>query len=294
MSKVICPNCKVEMKKNTEPDITIDKCPRCAGIFLDKNELNVLATGMAGNIEFCSIDEDYHKDNYPARACPKCSGQTMDKINLLHFTDIIFDYCSGCGGFFLDKGEMKDVNEKLQEIHGSKFSQEYRDYKDEHLVRIDILKGVVAAPIEPGLPVAVPAVANSLKITVYFLKPLGIELKVFDEGWLSRLAKIFKIHKGQDIALDNHDFDAKFIIQADNEEKAKKIFTGAAQQAILDFVAKKPQLFSTPGRIKVFDSRIVYLEGPYSDDINVDHNKAFTVVIKDLLNIAKMIEAPAK
>lgn len=284
MSHAVCPNCKVDMKEEVEPDVKIDKCPKCGGIFLNKNELNVLTIGMAGDIEYCSIDDGYHKDNYPLRICPKCGDQTMKKINLLHFTDIIFDYCSKCGGFFLDKGELRDVNAKLQEIHGSKFSQEHRDYKNGHLVRIDILNGVSIIPIVASA--VVPVAARHLQITVYFVNPLNIDLKVFDERWLSKIARLFKVHKGHDINIGNADFDNKFIIQGNDEEKIRSIFTSDVQQVILNFVSKKAKLYSEVGRIKIFDNRIVYSEGPYFEDINVDQDRAFKVIINELIDIA--------
>lgn len=290
MSDILCPNCKIKMERVVEPDIAIDRCPKCRGNFLDKKELNILATGMAGDIEYCSIDEDYHRDNYPIRGCPKCSDQKMQKVNLLQFTDIIFDYCPQCGGFFLDAKETKDMNVKLQEIHGSKFSQEYRGYKDKHLVRIDIFRGVSLAPLSSGaIPVALEAVpANSLQITVYFTT-LNVDLQVFDEPFLFKLAKVFKISK-QDITIGNREFDRKFFIQGNDKEKVKNIFSRDLQQRILDFVAKKPRLFSLTGRIKIFDNRIVYLEGPYSDDINIDQNRAFETIINDLIDITNKIE----
>jgi Zn-finger nucleic acid-binding protein len=55
------------METVKEPDITVDRCAACGGIFLDKNELNVLATGMSGDIEYCSIDKDTHADTHKPR-----------------------------------------------------------------------------------------------------------------------------------------------------------------------------------------------------------------------------------
>ena len=293
MSEVtcMCPNCKIKMEKVVQPDITTDRCPKCKSIFLDKSELNVLATGMAGNIEYCAADDkSYNADSHPVRDCPKCHNSKMEKINLLQFTDIIFDYCPKCNGFFLDKGEVKDMNAKLQKFQGTKFSQEYRSEKDHHLVRIDIFEGVSLAPLMKGaMPIGVePIQANSLQITVYFT-PLNLGLHVYDEPFLFKLAKVFHISK-QDINTGDPEFDSKFFIQGNEEDRVKKIFNKDTQQRILDFVAKKPKLFFHTGRIKIFDNRIVYLEGLYSDDINIDQDKAFKIIVNDLINIAKSIE----
>ena len=52
MDLLTCPRCKSVMHKIEEPDITVDRCSECGGTFLDKGELDVLATGMSGEIEF--------------------------------------------------------------------------------------------------------------------------------------------------------------------------------------------------------------------------------------------------
>ena len=43
------------MQQVREPDFTIDVCPSYGGRFLAKAELNALATGLSGDIEFCSV-----------------------------------------------------------------------------------------------------------------------------------------------------------------------------------------------------------------------------------------------
>ncbi|MDX1708923.1 MAG: zf-TFIIB domain-containing protein [Desulfobacterales bacterium] len=55
-----------------------------------------------------------HKDNFPKCSCPKCQSQKMKKINLLRLSDIIFDFCPKCEGFFLDKGELDAMNAELE------------------------------------------------------------------------------------------------------------------------------------------------------------------------------------
>ena len=66
-----CPACSAEMRSVKSPDLVIEECPDCQGVFLDKDELNTLATGMSGNIEYCSVDEDFHKDKFSTRVCSK-------------------------------------------------------------------------------------------------------------------------------------------------------------------------------------------------------------------------------
>ena len=67
MAGMNCPSCNARMEKVTEPDITTDVCQNCSAIFLDKGEVNALATALAGDIEYCSIDQDRHKENHRRR-----------------------------------------------------------------------------------------------------------------------------------------------------------------------------------------------------------------------------------
>ena len=57
MKSINCPGCQSPMEKVKHPDMTVDKCTKCGGTFFDKGELNAMATGMAGDIEMCSVDE---------------------------------------------------------------------------------------------------------------------------------------------------------------------------------------------------------------------------------------------
>ncbi len=110
MATLACPSCYTAMQEIAEPDISIDQCPKCEGIFLDKGELNILAAVMSRDVEYFPIDEELHKNTFPTRICPKCSNQAMRKINLLTLSDLIFDFCPTCEGFFLDVGELEAMH----------------------------------------------------------------------------------------------------------------------------------------------------------------------------------------
>jgi len=38
MDLLKCPNCKSNMNKIKEPDLTIERCESCGGVFLEKGE----------------------------------------------------------------------------------------------------------------------------------------------------------------------------------------------------------------------------------------------------------------
>ncbi|GAG56919.1 unnamed protein product [marine sediment metagenome] len=110
--KYECHRCWVEMKKEEiktfGPNIIIDVCPKCNGIWLDKGELGKLL-------------EDRKLTNYLTKhigtksrspmVCPRC-GMTMD---IEKAGDIEVDVCLTCGGVWLDEGELEKLKETSEE-----------------------------------------------------------------------------------------------------------------------------------------------------------------------------------
>lgn len=98
-----CPKCHCKLKigvdkhSNTE----IDYCRQCKGIWLDKNEL----------VDVCKFA--VWQVSLPSNAveskclCPRC------EINMYEFeypeTMVQVEMCPGCNGFWLDSGEIKEI-----------------------------------------------------------------------------------------------------------------------------------------------------------------------------------------
>jgi len=297
MEPIKCPSCQEIMKKIKKPDITIDRCPKCGGTFLDKGELNTLATGMAGDIEMCSLDvlDDIDKKTkHPIRNCPKssCNNNPMKKIDLLVFSDTIFDYCEKCGGFFLDKGEIQDMNLELEKLNKNKVSEEFRDTINDHLVRLDKIAGVVlmSSPVMPGVTTRAQGV-DYLRLSVYFIKPLNLGLRIFSEKWTDKFVKMIGLFNKQDIQIGDEKIDSSFVIQGNDKEKIKSLFSSAdLKKALLDFQNKKVKMYVKPGSLEIGDKRLVYTEGPYSGETRYDVKSDRLGIVRDMLNIAKLIE----
>jgi len=279
------------MKKVKEPDITVDRCSECGGTFLDKGELDILATGMAGKIEFCSIDEKEQDDKHPIRTCPKpaCQNNRMRKIDLLVYSDTIFDYCEKCGGFFLDKGEIEQMNVELENINQDKTAEEFRDYIDNNLVRFTKISGAMSIAFGP-LAAGAQAV-DYLRISVFFQKPLELGLRIYSEKWTDKFIKAIGLFKKQDLTIGNDDIDKKFIIQADEKEKAIALLARPEiQQQLLSFQNKRFKMFVKPGTLEIVDKRVVYTEGPYTGELKYDVRKDPIGIVKTMLDLAKSFE----
>jgi len=93
-------------------------CNRCGGIFFTAGELDRLSAPHRGNIEYTTVDLDSfaHTDRFGPASCP-LDGVEMKKVSFNIYTDIILDYCPGCGGFWLDGGELERINGEVRELN---------------------------------------------------------------------------------------------------------------------------------------------------------------------------------
>ena len=288
MKSINCPGCQSPMEKVKHPDMTVDKCTKCGGTFFDKGELNVIATGMAGDIEMCSVDEQQQDDKFPHRKCPRCPDKEMQKMALLCYSDVILDYCEGCGGFFFDKGEIKEMNVELEKLAGSKKAEEYRKYHDKYLVRLDKLSDVMASGYGMGIATIATNVTY-LRISVYYEKPLNVGLRIYSEKWTDKLIKTIGLSKKQDIETGDSDFDSAFIIQGDDVSQVKSILSPDVRKKMLDLAQNPPKIFSSHGTLKVLDKRILYTEGPYKGNASYDMSKDPAGIVGRLIQLAQLL-----
>jgi len=292
MEQLTCPNCQLKMEKKKEPDITVDRCPNCNGTWLDKGELNVLATGMSGNIEFNSIDEEQHKDIFKIRQCPKCPNQKLRKVDLLILSETIFDYCEKCGGFFLDKGEVQTMNLELSDINKDMKPEEFRGTIDGHLVRLDKLNDVALAAMYGGIGMATYAQGVAfLRISVYFKTPLDLGLRIYSEKWTDKFSKLVGLFSRQDIQVGHEEIDSKFIIQGKEPAKVKALFSSPdVQKALLDFVSPGIKIYNKSGSLEILDKRIVYTEGPCAENAQYDVQSDPVGIVKKMMTLASLFE----
>ncbi len=107
-----CHRCWVDLDKKEidifGPNIIIDICPKCNGIWLDKGELGKLLKDRKLT--------DYLTKHIGTKSrspmiCPKCS-MTMD---IERADDVEVDVCLTCGGVWLDQGELEALKSKSEE-----------------------------------------------------------------------------------------------------------------------------------------------------------------------------------
>jgi len=136
--KYECHKCWVEMKKEEVetfgPNIIIDVCPKCNGIWLDKGELGKLLKDR--NLSNYLTKHIGTKSRSPM-VCPRCSN-TMD---IEKADDVEVDVCLTCGGVWLDSGELEELKAKSKEgFEGDELAKmEERDEERRYKARNSLL-----------------------------------------------------------------------------------------------------------------------------------------------------------
>ena len=106
-----CPRCHVGLTIEQHKGIEVDRCPKCAGLWLDYGELDQLEDTvfdkdeLKGSLMFRSFDGDLF--------CPKCDGR-MQRFNYRAYK-IELDFCEQGHGVWLDAGEEQRVIELMKQ-----------------------------------------------------------------------------------------------------------------------------------------------------------------------------------
>ena len=108
-----CPACARTLVPMTVADLTVDVCRGgCGGLWFDAAELQKVdeqqeAAGEA--LLDIPLDPGVRVDGRASRPCPKCAGVRMMRHFFSPKRKVEVDECGGCGGFWLDAGELKTI-----------------------------------------------------------------------------------------------------------------------------------------------------------------------------------------
>ena len=125
-----CPACEKSMVEEDFGGVRIDVCKSgCKGIWFDWGELKELDESHEGAGKALEEALKSPRVNDAERGplkCPKC-GIAMHAHKYSKAKEVNVDECYGCGGFFLDSGELREIRENYM-------SQEERDAYVQKLV----------------------------------------------------------------------------------------------------------------------------------------------------------------
>ena len=107
-----CPRDAVEMNTSTYEGLEIDTCPVCAGVWLDRGELEVIEEVHPENPKVEAADplerslDMAKQEAMPPITCPFCPEEMVREERGLA-SGILIDVCPKGHGIWLDKGELQ-------------------------------------------------------------------------------------------------------------------------------------------------------------------------------------------
>jgi Zn-finger nucleic acid-binding protein len=116
-----CPKCKElmeehEAKGHYGAKFLLFHCPQCSGIWVDKDVAFAVSRDSAVEVE-----QDVHLEEIPTRPrkgpifCPRCGARLTEQTGGGLPKGLRIDYCTGCHGFWFDKGELMIYKSFLEE-----------------------------------------------------------------------------------------------------------------------------------------------------------------------------------
>lgn len=88
----------------------VDLCSGCHGLWLDHTELAAI-TGQPVDLSEAASPTP------PSLKCPRC-GSTLHERAYAGRADLLVEVCAGCGGIYLDQGEMVVIKDLAKQSRG--------------------------------------------------------------------------------------------------------------------------------------------------------------------------------
>lgn len=106
-----CPACSHSLKPLSLGGVTVDVCDGgCGGVWFDKRELDAFDEPSEFADPLLGIHRDPSAVPDGARHhCPSCTGIVMMRHFFSTRFEVEVDECPGCGGFWLDHGELEHI-----------------------------------------------------------------------------------------------------------------------------------------------------------------------------------------
>jgi uncharacterized protein len=115
-----CPACDRDLSARTLDNVTVDVCDGgCGGIWLDAFELARVDEELPREIRDIAKDPKLVIDNDRKRPCPRCDGIKMQRHFYSSAHRVEVDSCPGCGGYWLDAGELSAIREDVKKPNSS-------------------------------------------------------------------------------------------------------------------------------------------------------------------------------
>jgi len=108
---MICPNDNEQLEKILFYDVEVDYCPKCLGMWFDKDELRLAKDEKDEHLNWVDIDLWRDKARFQVtkgdKHCPVCRAGLREVRYDESKTKV--DFCKMCEGIWLDRGEFKQI-----------------------------------------------------------------------------------------------------------------------------------------------------------------------------------------
>jgi Zn-finger nucleic acid-binding protein len=109
-----CPVCKKPSMGpvDLEPDLHASECSSCSGTWIARSSYDAWRSKNPVDLPENPVTATIGVADVPkAKICPLC-GHLLLKYQVGHGLQLSIDYCTACGGIWLDKGEWKAIKAK--------------------------------------------------------------------------------------------------------------------------------------------------------------------------------------
>jgi Zn-finger nucleic acid-binding protein len=110
-----CPRCEgTKLEEIGVDEVAVDRCPRCAGVWFDHDEIGALVGAAAGLGQMESTVPKAPPEGSASPLCPRCEGTALRPLEC---TDrgprqSVLQRCPSCLGTWIDRGELREQEDK--------------------------------------------------------------------------------------------------------------------------------------------------------------------------------------
>jgi Zn-finger nucleic acid-binding protein len=103
-----CPRDKAHMRTTETGQATLDVCGKCGGQYFDSGEM-FAAFGIKADPSYWDRPETGGTVKTSTLSCPVCHATMLAQDVRYDGKHVEIDRCGGCGGIWLDKGEVETI-----------------------------------------------------------------------------------------------------------------------------------------------------------------------------------------
>jgi len=113
-----CPACSTPMDVITFLDVNLDVCPKCAGLWVNPDELSAILhkdpEGFA-DLEAKDIPQVEHGPGGPSTLkCPD-DGELLMQYHYMFNSPVVLHNCPNCCGFFVEDGQLLQMQQVIDQ-----------------------------------------------------------------------------------------------------------------------------------------------------------------------------------